>query len=62
MSAAPPLPTKRHDGLVLAVELGAEARPASLRLALESASALSDHVALDLQRLAPGVQSAGVSM
>ena len=62
MSAHPPSPTKRHDGLVLAVELGAEARAAALRLGLESASYLADHVALDLQRLAPGVQSVGVAL
>ena len=62
MSASPPSPPKRHDGLVLAVELGAEARAAALRLGLESASLLADHVALDLQRLAPGVQSVGVAL
>jgi hypothetical protein len=54
-------PSNTH-GLVLAVELGAEARAASLRLGLESASYLADHVALDLQRLAPGIQSVGVAL
>ena len=50
------------DTELLGIDRANEARAASLRLGLESASFLADHVALDLQRLAPGVQSVGVAM